>query len=105
MCDYSMYSVASRPARAGGNLATGSFPTATTRGVAAFGEPGVAVWLLPGTELAFENNFSENNVEWGRPLNRFFQGKQDSGKLTRFAGFSGVSTAGKRRTQNAEMAA
>ena len=41
MCDYSMYSVASRPARAGDKLVTGSFPTTTTRGFAAVDEPGV----------------------------------------------------------------
>ena len=80
MCDYSMYSVASRPARAGDKLVTGSFPTTTTRGFAAVDEPGVAVCLLPGTELAFEND-----IEWRRPLMiRFFRGKQDLRKLVQF---------------------
>ena len=54
MCDYSLRNVASRPARVGDKLVSTSFPTSSTRGFAAIGEPNVAVCLLPGTELAFE---------------------------------------------------
>lgn len=79
MCDYSLHSVTSRPARAGDNLVTGSFPTTTTRGFAAVDGPGIAVCLLPGTELAFEKD-----VEWGRSFVRFFQRKQATGNLVRF---------------------
>ena len=56
MCDYSLHNVASRPARVGDKLVSTSFPTSSTRGFAAVGEPNVAVCLLPGTELAFEEN-------------------------------------------------
>jgi len=56
MCDYSLRNVASRPARVGDKLVSTSFPTSSTRGFAAIGEPNVAVCLLPGTELAFEEN-------------------------------------------------
>jgi hypothetical protein len=56
MCDYSLHNVASRPARVGDKLVSTSFPTSSTRGFAATGEPNVAVCLLPGTELAFEEN-------------------------------------------------
>ena len=56
MCDYSLHHVASRPARVGDKLVSTSFPTSCTRGFAAAGEPNVAVCLLPGTELAFEEN-------------------------------------------------
>jgi len=56
MCDYSLRNVASRPARVGDKLVSASFPTSCTRGFAAVGEPNVAVCLLPGTELAFEEN-------------------------------------------------
>src|SRR5213080_5406987 len=54
VCDYSLHLVASRPAKAGDKLETTSFCGTTTRGFAAVGEPNVAVCLLPGTELAFE---------------------------------------------------
>jgi len=56
MCDYSLQNVASRPARVGDKLVSTSFVSSCTRGFAAIGEPHVAVCLLPGTELAFEEN-------------------------------------------------
>jgi hypothetical protein len=55
MCDYSLHLVASRPAKVGDQLVATVFERSLTRGFAAVGEPGVAVCLLPGTELAFEN--------------------------------------------------
>ena len=54
MCDYSLHAVASRPATVGETLVTTTFPGTTTRGFASESEPAVAVCLLPGTELAFE---------------------------------------------------
>ena len=56
MCDHSLRHVASRPARVGDKLVSTSFRNSSTRGFAAVGEPNVAVCLLPGTELAFEEN-------------------------------------------------
>src|SRR5258708_25713919 len=56
MCDYSLHAVASRPAKVGETLITTTFPRTSTRGFAAEGEPGVAVCLLPRTELAFEQD-------------------------------------------------
>jgi hypothetical protein len=55
MCDYSLQNVASRPAKVGDKLVTTPFGDSITRGFAAAGEPNVAVCLLPGTEVAFEN--------------------------------------------------
>src|SRR5215467_3187449 len=55
MCDYSLHHVASRPAKVGDQLVTTQFNHSITRGFAAVGEPNVAVCLLPGTEVAFEN--------------------------------------------------
>jgi hypothetical protein len=55
MCDYSLELVASRPAKTGDELVTTKFQNSMTRGFAAIGEPNVAVCLLPGTEVAFEN--------------------------------------------------
>jgi hypothetical protein len=58
MCDYSLDLVASRPARVGDELVTMMFQNSMTRGFAAIGEPNVAVCLLPGTEVAFEQDVS-----------------------------------------------
>ena len=55
MCDYSLHLVASRPAKVGDKLVSTSFPETTTRGFASVDDRNVAVCLLPGTELAFEN--------------------------------------------------
>ena len=52
MCDYSLQNVRSRPAQVGDKLTTRDFGTAT-RGFAAAEDAGVAVCVLPGTELAF----------------------------------------------------
>jgi hypothetical protein len=60
MCDYSLHAVASRPAKVGETLVSTSFYGTSTRGFAAKGEPGVAVCLLPGTELAFEHDVRYN---------------------------------------------
>jgi hypothetical protein len=53
MCDFSLHSVKSRPATVGDKLTTRDFNTGT-RGFAASEDMNVAVCLLPGTELAFE---------------------------------------------------
>lgn len=55
MCDYSLHSVKSRPAKAGDKLTTHDFRTGT-RGFAAPEDESVAVCLRPGTELAFAEN-------------------------------------------------
>jgi hypothetical protein len=52
MCDYSLQSVLSRPAKVGDKLTTRNFGTGT-RGFAAADALTVAVCVLPGTELAF----------------------------------------------------
>ena len=55
MCDYSLDLVASRPAKVGDKLVTTNFPHTVTRGFASLDDRNVAVCLLPGTELAFED--------------------------------------------------
>jgi hypothetical protein len=55
MCDYSLESVQSRPAKVGDRLTTRLFRT-STRGFAAPENKYVAVCLLPGTELSFAND-------------------------------------------------
>jgi hypothetical protein len=52
MCDYSLHSVKSRPAKIGDKLTTRDFSTGT-RGFAPSENATVAVCVLPGTELSF----------------------------------------------------
>jgi hypothetical protein len=78
MCDYSLHLVASRPAKAGDKLETTKFFGTSTRGFAAVGEPNVAVCLLPGTEIAFEQE-----VEYRRGLGFSMTGKARA-KTARF---------------------
>jgi hypothetical protein len=54
MCDYSLQSIKSRPAKVGDKLTTRNFGTGT-KGFAASEDVSVAVCVLPGTELAFAN--------------------------------------------------
>src|SRR6516225_3795769 len=67
MCDYSLHHVASRPAKVSDKLVTTELARSSARGFAAVGEhgaklvihdspPKVAVCLLPGTELAFDED-------------------------------------------------
>ena len=62
MCDYSLQSVSSRPAKIGDRLVSSSFSDAITRGFAAAGDPEVAVCLLAGTEVAFEHEVEYDHV-------------------------------------------
>jgi hypothetical protein len=52
MCDFSLQSVRSRPAKVGDKLVTRDFGTGT-RGFADVDDLSTAVCLMPGTELAF----------------------------------------------------
>jgi hypothetical protein len=62
MCDYSLHTVASRPAKAGDLLVTTSFKGTTSRGFCGNDEPDVAVCLMPGTELAFAREPVRDNI-------------------------------------------
>lgn len=55
MCDYSLHQVASRPAQVGDKLVATNFVNSITGGFAAVGQRDVAVCLVPGTELAFDD--------------------------------------------------
>jgi len=78
MCDYSLHHVASRPGKVGDKLTSTKFSQSITRGFAAVGEPGVAVCLLPGTEIAFEKD-----VEC-EPAFGFFPKRRVGHKVARF---------------------
>ena len=80
MCDYSLQYVASRPAKVGDKLVSTKFANSITGGFAPVGEPNVAVCLLPGTEVAFEDE-----VEYEHALGFFpNSGKKLGEKLARF---------------------
>jgi hypothetical protein len=57
MCDFSLQSLRSRPARVGDKLVTRDFGTGT-RGFAAEDDLGLAVCVMPGTELAFDREIA-----------------------------------------------
>jgi hypothetical protein len=59
-------------------LVATDFERSITRGFAAVGEPGVAVCLLPGTELAFEDN-----VQYDRAFSLFGRARVEH-KVARF---------------------
>ena len=70
MCDYSLHAVTSRPAEVGEKLVTTTFRGTSTRGFASESDRGVAVCLLPGTELAFADEVSyDNRWIWTRTIN------------------------------------
>jgi hypothetical protein len=78
MCDYSLHSVATRPAKVGEKLVVTDFAKSITRGFAAVGEPDVAVCLFPGTELAFADD-----VRYDRALSPSGKERVDN-KVARF---------------------
>lgn len=78
MCDYSLQDLASRSAKVGDKLITSRFRNAITRGFADPSEPHVAVCLLPGTELAFDEE-----VRCDAPL-PFFPKWKSRHKVARF---------------------
>jgi hypothetical protein len=78
MCDYSLENVASRAAQVGERLVSTQFVNSLTRGFAAIGEPNVAVCLMPGTELVFDQD-----VECDHPLGLYEKRKLRE-KVARF---------------------
>jgi hypothetical protein len=89
MCDYSLHGVSSRPAKVADKLVTKQLTGSRTRGFAAVGEhgaklvihdspPEVAVCLLPGTELAFDDD-----VRYDRPIGLFGKARLNH-KVARF---------------------
>lgn len=78
MCDYSLHLVASRPAEVGDKLVTTDFARSITRGFSAVGEPEVAVCLLPGTEIAFQDD-----VRYDRAFSLFGKARVEH-KVARF---------------------
>jgi hypothetical protein len=70
MCDYSLSSIRSQPASVGDKLTTRNFGTGT-RGFCAPQDAGVAVCVLPGTELAFTDEVrceSTGLLPWRRKV-------------------------------------
>jgi hypothetical protein len=78
MCDYSLHLVVSRPAKVGDKLVATDFARSITRGFSAVGEPDVAVCLLPGTEIAFDEE-----VQYDRAFSLFGKARVEH-KVARF---------------------
>src|ERR1700730_64514 len=84
MCDFSLQSTQSRPARVADRIPTYNCGTGT-RGFAASEDPTTAVCLLPGTELAFSKEvvvpttglFSSGELTIGQTLAIFRQINKD----------------------------
>lgn len=66
MCDYSLHLMASRPATVADKLVSTDFATSITRGFSEIGHPEMAVCLLPGTEIAFDDE-----VQYDRAFSMF----------------------------------
>lgn len=62
MCDYSLEHVVSRAAEVGDRLISTRFGNSITRGFAGESNPGVAVCLRPGTELAFDRDVEFDHI-------------------------------------------
>ena len=68
MCEYSLEFIAFRSARVGDKLLTIRFPHSLTFGFAQLEDPNVPVCLLPGTELAFEEEVERRHpLAWFSP--------------------------------------
>ena len=67
MCDYSLHTVKSRPAKVGVKLTTRDFGTGT-RGFGAAEDASTAVCVLPGTELSFAAGVrcAPDPLSWGK---------------------------------------
>ena len=81
MCDYSIIASKSRPARVADKLTTHQFVSST--GFKAADEIDTAVCLLPGTELAFDENVKLRGCATTYPFNTaiFRQGHKDQARM------------------------
>ena len=68
MCDYSLERVRSRPAKVGDRLVTTAFPGTLTRGFASAEDRSVAVCLLAGTEIAFDETATKTSFLFSQSL-------------------------------------
>src|ERR1700756_1026138 len=78
MCDYSLHLIASRPAKVADKLVSSVFVKSISRGFTEVGQPEVAVCLLPGTEIAFDND-----VQYDRAFSMFGRARIDQ-RVARF---------------------
>ena len=76
MCDYSLTLVSSRAAKIGEKLVTRNFGMGT-RGFCSPDDPSMAVCLLPGTEIAFEQSIEANVPTTPQHTARFRQINKD----------------------------
>lgn len=62
MCDFSLMHVKSRSAAVDDKLITTDFSSSSSHGFAAVGDLDTAVCVLPGTEIAFEENIKTRSL-------------------------------------------
>ena len=87
MCDFSLHAVRSRPAKVGDKLTTRMFNLGTG-GFCAPEDMGIAVCLLPGTELSFTDEVRRWS-NWLTPMERNGDQLQDSDLQTDQQGQAG----------------
>src|SRR4051794_41407115 len=80
MCDYSLHHVANRPAKIEDKLVATKVRNASSRGFGAVGQRNVGVCLLPGPEIAFDENV-ECEPSFGISI---FPNKKIGQRLARF---------------------
>jgi hypothetical protein len=78
MCDYSLHLIESRPAKVADRIISTDFVKSITRGFTEIGQPEVAVCLLPGTEIAFDDD-----VRYDRAFSMFGRARLDQ-RVARF---------------------
>ena len=68
MCDYSLHTVASRPAKAADTLVLTEFRGSLTRGFASTDNSITAVCILPGTEIEFERDVCVRGIIFNKKI-------------------------------------
>jgi hypothetical protein len=62
MCDYSMHAIKNRKAVVGDKVKTSDFARTSSPGLESITEPGVAICLIPGTGVEFDEPVSRRDV-------------------------------------------
>jgi hypothetical protein len=69
MCDYSMHAVKNRKAVVGDKVKTSDFTRTSSPGLESLSEPGVAICLIPGTGVEFDEPIRYTAVNiYGSPI-------------------------------------
>jgi hypothetical protein len=69
MCDYSMHAVKNRKAVVGDKVKTSDFKRTSSPGLESLSEPGMAICLIPGTGVEFDEPVQHRDVNMNMSLN------------------------------------